>query len=290
MRKADGFPNETLITLPLKESRHLEADPLASQLFLTDIGCFPRAEGHYRSRPTGCPQNILILCTEGRGFLELEGRRKLQVGPMDAVSIAEGLPHEYGADAEDPWTIFWLHYRGALAGSMLGPGEEFFVRRLSAQRMARAQTAFADLISLVREGSFRDSTRLVSGALWWLVALLTEAASAEPAPPWGSPEDKALDFMRARLSDPPSLREIAEVAGLSPTQLTERMRRRTGYPPLAYYTKMRMLKACALLGDGRLRVADVADALGYEDPLHFSRVFRRVIGVAPRLYRREPRA
>jgi AraC-like DNA-binding protein len=208
---------------------------------------------------------------------------------MDLVLLREGIPHEYGAEEKEPWTIFWVHFRGILADSMLGEAGGGLVRKLSAERMDRAQKAFSDLLSLARDDAFLGSTRLVSGALWWLVALLTEPSSAGEGGPWASPEDRALDFMRSRLSDPPSLSELARAANLSPSQLISRFRRRTGYPPLAYYTRLRMLRACALLEDSGLKVSDVAERMGYDDPLHFSRVFRRVLGASPIKYRSEPR-
>lgn len=289
MRRADGFPNETLITLPIRDRRRLETDRLTRDLFFTDIGFFPAAAGHYRSRPSGCPQNVLILCAEGKGFCRSGRGRRIPVGPMELVLLREGLSHEYGADEKEPWTIFWVHFRGLLADAMLGEEGGSPVRRLSAERMDRAQKAFSDLLSLARDESFLGSARLVSGALWWLVALLTEPSPGGEGGPWVSPEDRALDLMRSRLSEPPNLSELARAAGLSPAQLTARFRRRTGYPPLAYYTRLRMLRACALLDDPGLKVSDVAERLGYDDPLHFSRVFRRVLGSSPLKYRNEPR-
>jgi AraC family transcriptional regulator, arabinose operon regulatory protein len=289
MRRADGFPNETLITLPVRDLHRLESERLTRDLFLTDLGFFPAAVGHYRRRSSGCPQNILILCAEGRGFCRAGGGRRIAVGPMDLVLLREGVPHEYGADEKEPWTIFWVHFRGLLAEAMLGEAGGSPVRRLSAERMDRAQKAFLDLLSLVRDDVSFGSPRLVSGALWWLVSLLTEPSSEGEGGPWASPEDRALDLMRSRLSDPPTLSELASAAKLSPAQLTSRFRRRTGYPPLAYFTRLRMLRACALLDDPVLRVSEVAERLGYDDPLHFSRVFRRVLGVPPMKYRSEPR-
>lgn len=286
MRKADGFPNETLITLPLEDRRRLEADPLSRNLYLTDVGYFPKAAGHYRSRPLGCEQSILILCSEGQGFCRVDGGPRLDVGPRDLVVIGEGLPHQYGADGQNPWTIFWLHFRGKLSRAFLGDSPGPTVRRLSPERSARAQGAFSDLISLAKEGRF-VSTRLVSGALWWLSALLLEGERPRAL---ASPEDRALSLMRSRLADPPTLAEIAEASGLSISQISARFKARTGYPPLSYFTRLRMQKACALLSDPALSVQGAAARLGYEDPLHFSRVFKRVIGVSPRQYRREPRA
>jgi len=288
MRKAEGFSDETLIVLPVRERRRLESDPESLELYFTDLGFFPTAAGHYRERPRGCPQSIVILCAGGRGFC-LQGGRRLSVGPMERLVIPAGSPHVYWADERDPWTIFWVHIAGTKAVPMLGEGGGASVGRISAERAEKAQRAFGDLISLVEGGPPSQSPRLISSALRWLLALLADPGSDAGRSARPVPEDRAMEYMRSRLSDPPSLAELCAVAELSPSQLTVRFRRRTGYPPLAYFARMRMLEACTLLSKPDAKVAEVAEALGYEDPLHFSRVFRRVIGMPPRVYRDEPR-
>ena len=49
--------------------------------------------------------------------------------------------------------------------------------------------------------------------------------------------------------------------------------------------QVRFHTACRMLQDSDMKVADVAHQLGYSDPTHFSRAFRRISGVNPRLYR-----
>jgi len=52
---------------------------------------------------------------------------------------------------------------------------------------------------------------------------------------------------------------------------------------------MKMEHACHLLDSGDLSVKAVAGALGYDDPLYFSRQFSRTIGMSPRAYRNSVR-
>ena len=49
-RKRDGFTGERSIVLPPMIIELEEKDPLASSLFITDIGYYPHAKHHYRSR------------------------------------------------------------------------------------------------------------------------------------------------------------------------------------------------------------------------------------------------
>ena len=48
---------------------------------------------------------------------------------------------------------------------------------------------------------------------------------------------------------------------------------------------MKMEHACSLLDSTDLSVGAIASRLGYEDPLYFSRLFSRTVGISPRSYR-----
>lgn len=86
--------------------------------------------------------------------------------------------------------------------------------------------------------------------------------------------------------DPFSVAAAAEAAALSPDRLTAIFRQFLGYPPLEYYQRRRVQRACQLLADGRRSITDVAMELGYADAPHFSRLFKEQRGLTPREYRR----
>jgi AraC-like DNA-binding protein len=60
-----------------------------------------------------------------------------------------------------------------------------------------------------------------------------------------------------------------------------------GETPLEYLTNWRMYKATGLLLEEDKKLFDVAKSVGYESDAAFSKAFKRVLGVAPREYRRE---
>lgn len=86
--------------------------------------------------------------------------------------------------------------------------------------------------------------------------------------------------------DPFRVAATADEAGLSPDRLTAVFRRSLGYPPLEYYQRRRVQRACQLLADTRRSITDVAMALGYADAPHFSRLFKEHRGMTPREYRK----
>lgn len=79
MYKKEGFKGQRTIVLPHLVQVELCIYPLTKLLFVTDIGFYPNAQYHYRDRPSGSEQNILIYCVEGEGWVEINNNhRKVQ--------------------------------------------------------------------------------------------------------------------------------------------------------------------------------------------------------------------
>lgn len=89
-----------------------------------------------------------------------------------------------------------------------------------------------------------------------------------------------------RLTEPLSLRDVADEVGMTAGHLTTLVRRRTGRTVGEWINERRMSQARALLGETDLPVAEVAARVGMADPGYFSRQFRRTHGRSPREWRR----
>ena len=96
----------------------------------------------------------------------------------------------------------------------------------------------------------------------------------------------AAGLLAERLTDPPSLDDLALMAGMSPFALLRAFRAQTGLPPHAYLNQLRVRLARRLLDDGLAPVVVAAEA-GFADQAHLTRHFKRVVGVPPGAYQRE---
>ena len=94
-----------------------------------------------------------------------------------------------------------------------------------------------------------------------------------------------IDFMRQHLDQPLQVAALAAQAGSSPSHFFVLFKRVTGSPPIDYFIRIRMQHACELLQASPLPIKDVAAAVGYADPLYFSRVFKSLLRVPPTTYR-----
>jgi AraC family transcriptional regulator of arabinose operon len=68
-------------------------------------------------------------------------------------------------------------------------------------------------------------------------------------------------------------------------QFSDLFKRHYGTSPMAYFSELRMQRARELLSFTKMSVKEIAAELGFDDPLYFSRAFKKVSGMSPRDYR-----
>jgi AraC-like DNA-binding protein len=100
---------------------------------------------------------------------------------------------------------------------------------------------------------------------------------------------RALDHIHDRPAHAWTLRELARESGMSRSVLAERFHRFVGVPPMLYLARWRMLLAAAMLSTSSLKMAAIAEQVGYASETAFSRAYKRWAGVGPAAWRRRGR-
>lgn len=95
---------------------------------------------------------------------------------------------------------------------------------------------------------------------------------------------KAIELMENHYNEALNTQEIANIIGVQRSYFSTLFKAHTGISPYRYFMQVRIRKACALLEDSEMPVADVAEAVGL-NAQNFSRTFKREIGITPREYR-----
>ena len=96
---------------------------------------------------------------------------------------------------------------------------------------------------------------------------------------------RALALLHADPARHWTLARIAAEAGASRSSLAERFTASIGWPPIEYLTRWRMQLAAEMLSDRSLKIAVVAQNVGYGSEAAFSRAFKRVRGCSPNRWR-----
>lgn len=266
----------------------LRSRPLTHEFAVTDIGRYPEAFGHFYRRPKGAEEHILLVCTAGSGFCKTS-TDSFFLAPRQFVIIPAGTPHEYGADDKEPWTILWCHFTGSY-GNIL-------TRNLSLSRApygiapcahGETGTLFELAFDVMRRG-FSIEHLTVASAL--MRAVLTVLAFDNPELNDGAGRhanrhvEAAVEFINRNMDKSITVDGIAKVVGLSTSRLTQLFRDHVGESPKRYVRRERLLRACHYLDSTDAPISQISELVGYPDPLHFSRLFRQVLGRSPRQYR-----
>lgn len=219
---------------------------------------------------------------------------------------------------DDPKPIAVAYHRGVLRPGLAGPAEEAnavvvcgfvacdlkpfnpLIAALPAQMLAPAGTLgpwTTQLIdqALAESREHRPGSAAVLERASEFVFIDTARRYLESLPPsssgWlGALRDRhvgrAIALMHERPAEAWSVEELGRQVGLSRSALHERFVELTGQAPMQYLANWRIQLGAGLLRQGGMKVAAVAQEVGYESEAAFARAFKRLVGQPPAAWRR----
>lgn len=95
----------------------------------------------------------------------------------------------------------------------------------------------------------------------------------------------AEEFLRGGFTEHLTLAQVASAAGVHPVYLAREFRRFHGCTIGEYIRRLRVEQACRQLSSSDESLATIAAGSGFSDQSHFSRVFKRLMGMTPAQYR-----
>jgi len=288
-RKKEGFKDQKAIILPLSIITEIKTNPLTELLYATDIGYYPLAQYHYRERPEGCIQNILIYCVNGKGWVETNNGIK-EVEKDQYFIIPANTPHRYGADNPEPWTIYWIHFTGTISNNFVE--KEFSILNLDPienTRNDRRMRLFEELYQNLSMGYSNENLEYASICLWYLLGSFNYLPQFERIRAIQQHDiiEKSIIYMQENLYSKINLSELASICGISVSHYCLVFKKKTSRSPIEYYINLKIQKACQMLDYHDSHIKEIAAELNFEDQFYFSRVFKKIMGISPLEYRKK---
>ena len=272
MKIKSGFNGERSLVLPRVIIDAMENDPMTSLLHITDIGYYPKALHHYRRRDPPIDQYVFIYCIDGTGWFELNGT-KYEVTENQYFILPPGVPHTYAASDDNPWTIYWVHFKGTKAKHLELPLREVFTTLNDSFAMENIRYAVSAFHYFLESMRYFKLYRRVGN----------QKHDSDVI-------ESTVHYLEENIERHLSLEEIADYSGFSSSYLSAMFKKRTGYSPLTYFNLLKIRKACALLDTTDMKMNQISFKLGFEDQFYFSRLFSKIMGMSPKAYRSQPKA
>lgn len=270
------FPNENFVDLGLYQFGWEKCEPSKS------FG--PAARNHY----------IFHYVISGTGTLMADDRN----GQTQTYTVKSGqgfmlFPHQintYIADRKLPWEYTWIEFDGLRAKEAIeiaGLSMNNPVYRANSKDM---REEMRKEMLYIAEHSQESSLHLI-GHLYLALDYLTRSVASMSLTQGGSIRDfyikEALTYIEENFQNDISIEEIAAKCGLNRSYFGKIFKDALNKTPQEFLMSYRMTKAAELLKLTDLSVADIGNAVGYPNQLHFSRAFKTIYGVSPRNWKNE---
>ena len=235
----------------------------------------------------------LVFHRGGRSRIEQKGEWKL--GPGDVMLVPAGEPHRaLELRRSEYWGLaFCVSCVAADAGAtLLEPFERVRSGGSPVVQLPAARRAFFEslFVELEQASARREEGSMTLDAVQrsLLTLILSEvdraAAGARSTSKRGLVVD-ALRFIERNCLRPLTLGEVAKAVGRTPSHVTSALKRATGQSAVEWIVSGRMAEARRLLLHSDEMIDVISERVGYADPTHFIRMFRRAHGSTPAQWR-----
>lgn len=285
----EGFKGERSVSLPDDLLLAYSREPLIGNLYVRKIGFFPRVKFHYVQKNAGCDYAMLIYCSEGKGWYRLK-ERTYPVIKNQYIIIPPGEPYAFWADEKEPWTIYWLHFRGRISNSFLtiSPGPATILPGEHSRVEDRIRL-FEEIYSCFSMGYIKEYMTYSSMCLYMFLASFTmleqyrhTVIPTQREYPFSS---RVIHYMKENIEHNLKLEEIAYYFKYSPSHFSMLFQKETGVSPINFFIRLKIQKACQYIELTNLKLNEIAVKLGFEEPAYFSRIFTKIMGMSPSAYR-----
>lgn len=252
--------------------------------------------GHYRLierhefstvRPLGRSDYQLLYVAAGKMYFYSPNGTTLCARQGNAYLYAPFQPQSYRYFLKDAPDIYWMHFTGRDCASMLkkwglqtdeiltpGHYEEYgnlfghMIRELQLKKpcYAALSSAYAmQLLALFARNCVFPQTQSTA-SYHHLIA-------------------QAVEQMYAQYATPMEIKDYAALCNISIPWFIRAFRLTMGISPQQFMIRIRMGKARELLASSPYNISEIAAMVGYDNPLYFSRIFKKNVGVSPKEYR-----
>ena len=227
----------------------------------------------------------------------LDGNGVYKVG-NDTYELQKGQgflinPHivtEYKSDYKNPWTYCWIGFHGIQSANFIAETNLSSHSPIFDFDLSDPSIQFLQEVIKREDFSVQGELR-IHGLLYLLLAQMIETHPKEEInrPRINKEEyvNKVIDFIEMNYDHKITVAKIAKYVGLDRSYLNALFKDCLHSSIQQYLIHFRMNKASILLDNSQLSIGEIARSVGYEDPLLFSKMFKKYKGISPKQYRNQ---
>ncbi len=284
----DSHKEPEFFSIQVREAQrfYLDLAPPPTEPIAVVCGGYEQCSPDYAIHRTGFPYYLIEFVARGKGSITLGGKDyPLTAGTV--FSYGPDVPHDFTTDPDDPLGKYFIACTGPralelLQQNALAPGS---IGRVFAP--AEIQEVIDELVRNGMKHTYFSASLCVKLLEYLIIKI------AESLMPWHGIETPAFAtyqrchrYIWANYSQLRTMAEVARECHVDPAYLCRLFRRYAHQSPYQFLMRLKMNLAAERLQNPEMLVKQVAAQLGFADPFHFSRAFKKVFGLSPEEFRR----
>lgn len=244
-------------------------------------------------RPRGRIDFQLLYIASGKAYFHFgneENETVVTAGHMVLYRPREMQKYEYYAI--DQTEVYWVHFTGSDVTNLLrkyeipikehvfytGTSPEYqWIFRQMIQELQNCRENYQMLLTMLLGQIFIHINRQLKEGNKATSYMLEET-------------ERATRYFSENYNKPICIEEYAESRHVSACWFIRQFKHYTGMPPMQYILSIRIANAQNLLEATSYTVSEIASIIGYDNPLYFSRLFKKQLGMSPTEYRKRQAA
>lgn len=269
--------------------QHEDIVNTATPLSVTAVGNFRihNKKVHKTCRENGRNDFQLIYIAKGKLHLVKDGKEHpLQKGNI--ILFRPGEPQIYNLYAKDLPETYWVHFTGNNVRRILeyynipdgvsvvytGLSQNYkWLFRQMIQELQLKRTSFSDMLTM----QLRQLMLYISRSIMEEVPVSAELLDEI---------ERAMHYFNKNFYMPIVIEDYAKEHHMTPWWFIQNFKKIAQVTPTQYIVDLRISNAKNLLANTDYTVAKIANMVGYENALYFSRLFSKHMGMSPREYRK----
>ena len=238
-------------------------------------------------RPTGRKDYQLLYIAKGKGHFYFDGKEQI-ITEGNMILYRPNEVQYYYYYAPDKTEAYWVHFTGRHVESILeyyglpetenvfytgtSPDYQWMYRQMI-QELQLCRSNYEELLSLMLRQIFIMINRYVVEGKKSGSEIQNEI-------------ERATHYFNENYNKQINIDEYAESRHMSTCWFIRSFKQILKVTPMQYILSLRMANAQSLLETSEYNISEIAEAVGYDNPLYFSRLFHKHIGVSPTEYRK----
>lgn len=238
-------------------------------------------------RPRGRIDYQLLYIVAGKGHFFLDGKEEIiEAGHMLLYRPREMQKYVYyGSDQTE---VYWVHFTGSNVKNILKEYHLFESGRImQTGNSSEYHQLFRKMIQELQltRPHYEEYLSLLLRELFLLISRQTPIGISSQNRMLQKEMEKATQYFSEHFTEEISIEQYAMDKHLSTSWFIRSFKRYNGVTPMQYILNLRITNAKTLLRTTTYSVAEVASIVGYDNPLYFSRLFKKQTGLPPSEFR-----